>query len=89
MPTEKENTATLHEALRSLNEVSSNVATPKTIKKNITDMVEDLTKGEYSMAVRAANAISTLDDVTQDPNMPSHIRVTLWQAVSKLESIRE
>ncbi len=89
MPTEKENTATLHEALRSLNEVSSNVATPKTIKKNITDMIEDLTKKEYSMAVRAANAISTLDDVTQDPNMPSHIRVTLWQAVSKLESIRE
>ena len=36
-----------------------------------------------------ANAISMLDDVTQDPNMPSHGRVTLWQAVSKLESIRE
>ena len=28
----------MQEALRSLNEVSSNVATPKTIKKNITDM---------------------------------------------------
>ena len=89
MPTEKENTATMQEALRSLNEVSSNVATPKTIKKNITDMVADLTNGQYSISVRAANAISMLDDVTQDPNMPSHVRVTLWQAVSKLESIRE
>ena len=75
--------------LRSLNEVSSNIATPKTIKKNITDMVADLTNGQYSISVRAANAISMLDDVTQDPNMPSHVRVTLWQAVSKLESIRE
>ena len=83
MPTEKENTATMQEALRSLNEVSSNIATPKTIKKNITDMVADLTNGQYSISVRAANAISMLDDVTQDPNMPSHVRVTLWQAVSK------
>ena len=49
----------------------------------------DLTNGQYSISVRAANAISMLDDVTQDPNMPSHVRVTLWQAVSKLESIRE
>ena len=81
--------ATMQEALRSLNEVSSNIATPKTIKKNITDMVADLTNGQYSISVRAANAISMLDDVTQDPNMPSHVRVTLWQAVSKLESIRE
>ena len=81
MPTEKENTATMQEALRSLNEVSSNIATPKTIKKNITDMVADLTNGQYSISVRAANAISMLDDVTQDPNMPSHVRVTLWQAL--------
>ncbi len=41
------------------------------------------------MSVRAANAISMLDDITQDPNIPSYVRVTLWQAVSKLESIRE
>ncbi|MDI1494752.1 MAG: hypothetical protein K8823_58 [Cenarchaeum symbiont of Oopsacas minuta] len=89
MPTEKENKDTLQEALRSLNEVISNITTPKTIKKNITDMIADLSKVEYSMSVRAANAISMLDDVTQDPNMPSHVRVTLWLAVSKLESIRE
>ena len=56
MPTEKENTATMQEALRSLNEVSSNIATPKTIKKNITDMVADLTNGQYSISVRAANS---------------------------------
>ncbi len=44
---------------------------------------------EYSKSVRAAKAISVLDDITQDPNMPSYVRVTLWQAVSKLEGIRE
>ena len=64
-------------------------STPKTIKKNITDLIAELGNEEYSLSVRAANAISMLDDITQDPNMPSYVRVTLWQAVSKLEGIRE
>ena len=41
------------------------------------------------MSVRAANAISMLDTVTQNPQMQSHIRTMLWQVVSTLESIRE
>jgi uncharacterized protein len=42
-----------------------------------------------SISVRAANAISILDSVTQSPQMQSHIRTMLWQVVSTLESIRE
>jgi uncharacterized protein (UPF0147 family) len=42
-----------------------------------------------SISVRAANAISMLDTVTQNPQMQSHIRTMLWQVVSTLESIRE
>jgi uncharacterized protein (UPF0147 family) len=42
-----------------------------------------------SIAVRAANAISLLDEISQDPNMPSFSRVTIWSAVSTLESIKE
>jgi uncharacterized protein (UPF0147 family) len=42
-----------------------------------------------SISVRAANAISMLDTVTQNPQMHSHIRTMLWQVVSTLESIRE
>jgi len=52
-------------------------------------LITDLKNPEYSLSVRAANTISLLDDVTQDPNMPSYVRTQLWQAVSKLESIRE
>jgi uncharacterized protein (UPF0147 family) len=42
-----------------------------------------------SVSVRAANAISMLDNVTQNPQMQSHIRTMIWQVVSTLESIRE
>ena len=89
MPDEQRNKASMEEAVKTLTGVSNSQTTPKTIKKTIVDIVAGLESGEYSMSVRAANAISTLDEITQDPNMPSFVRVTLWQAVSKLESIRE
>lgn len=84
-----QNTETLNQAIATLEEIASNPSTPKNIKKSITDLAADLKKQEYSVSVRAANAISLLDDITQDPNMPSYVRVTLWQAVSTLERIRE
>jgi uncharacterized protein (UPF0147 family) len=86
---ENENKKSMKEAIDTLNQMAANPSTPKTIKKNITDLIIELGSEEYSLSVRAANAISMLDDITQDPNMPSYVRVTLWQAVSKLEGIRE
>jgi hypothetical protein len=79
----------MKEAIETLNQIASNNSTPKTIRKSVSDLIGDLSKEEYSLSVRAANTISLLDDVTQDPNMPSYVRTQLWQAVSKLESIRE
>ena len=87
--TDEQNKETMKEAIETLNQISGNPSTPKTIKKSITDLINDLNSEEYSMSVRAANAISMLDDITQDPNMPSYVRTQLWQAVSKLEGIRE
>ena len=89
MADETQNKQAMKEAVDTLNLIISTNSTPKTIKKSITDLVVDLVKEEYSLSVRAANTISLLDDVTQDPNMPSYVRTQLWQAVSKLESIRE
>ena len=79
----------MKEAIDTLNQIVSSNSTPKTKKKSISDLIVSLTSQEDSLSVRAANAISLLDDVTQDPNMPSYVRTQLWQAVSKLESIRE
>ena len=89
MADDKQNKESMKEAIDTLNQIAANPSTPKTIKKNIADLITELDNSEYSLSVRAANAISMLDDITQDPNMPSYVRVTLWQAVSKLEGIRE
>ena len=89
MATKEQNLEFLNNSVATLNQIATSPSTPKNIRKNIADIVEQLKSGEYSAAVRAANTISLLDDVTQDPNLPSYVRTSLWQAVSTLESIRE
>jgi len=85
----EENKQAMESAIQTLNQLATSHSTPKNFKKTISDLIIDLQSNEYSVSVRAANTISSLDDITQDPNVPSFVRTTLWQAVSVLESIRE
>jgi len=89
MATKEQNLEFLNNSMSTLNQIATNPSTPKNIRKNIADIVEQLKSDEYSISVRAAKTNSLLDDVTQDPNLPSYVRTSLWQAVSTLESIRE
>ena len=89
MATKEHNQKYFNDAMSILNKLAANPSTPKNIRKNITDLINDLKTDDYSISVRAANAISLLDDITQDPNVPSYVRTSLWQAVSTLENIRE
>ena len=89
MATKEQNLEFLNNALSTMNQLATNPSTPKNIRKNIGDLIEGLKAGEYSVSVRALNTISSLDDMTQDPNLPSYVRTSLWQAVSTLENIRE
>ena len=89
MATKEQNLESLNNAVATLNQIATNSSTPRNIRKNIAELIEGLKSGEYSISVRAVNTISLLDDVTQDPNLPSYVRTPLWQAVSTLESIRE
>jgi len=89
MATKEQNIEFLNNSTSTLNQIATNPSTPKNIRKNIADIINELKSDEYSISVRAANTISLLDDVTQDPNLPSYVRTSLWQAVSTLESIRE
>ena len=86
---QQENDAKLQKAVTSLQQIAESNITPRNIRKIVKDSVTMLHDPKLSLAVRAANAISMLDEVAQDPNMPSFARVTLWSAVSELESIRE
>ena len=65
--TKNQNQEYLQSSIDTLNQVAANPSTPKNIRKNIQDLANELKSEEYSMSVRASNAISLLDDITQDP----------------------
>ena len=89
MVSKEENIKFLDNAMSSLDQLATSNSTPRNIRKSIASLLEELKSEEYSMSVRAANTTSLLDDITQDPNMPSYVRTSLWQIVSMLENIRE
>ena len=85
----EENIEKINQAIAVLQTIVENAAIPRNIRKSIKDVIEMLKDSSLSPAVRAANAITTLEEIAQDPNMPSYARVTLWNAFSYLEAVRE
>ncbi|MBI2184745.1 MAG: UPF0147 family protein [Thaumarchaeota archaeon] len=88
-PISKVNEEKLSKAMATLQTIADSTTTPRNIRKIVKDSIIMLQDNSISPSVRAANAISLLDEVSQDPNMPSYARVTIWSAVSTLESIKE
>ena len=84
-----ENEEKVQKALATLSQVVESNITPRKILKVVKDAINMLNDAKTSIGVRAANSISNLEEVSQDPNMPSFSRVTIWSAVSTLESVRE
>ncbi len=84
-----ENEEKVQKATATLQQVVESNITPRNIRKVVKDALNMLNDKSISIGVRAANSISILEEVSQDPNMPSFSRVTIWSAVSTLESVRE
>lgn len=79
----------IKQALAVLSEVSEDSTTPRNIRRSAKDAMNTLQSGEYTPAVRASNAVSLLDEILQDPNMPPYTRVKLWNIMSLIESIKD
>ncbi len=62
---------------------------PRNIRRAADEAKTQLLNREESETVRAAYAISILDDISNDPNMPLHTRTLIWNVVSQLEKVME
>jgi uncharacterized protein (UPF0147 family) len=69
--------------------VAEDTTTPRNIRRAAKKSIEALELTQYTPAVRASNAISILDEILQDPNMPPYTRVKLWNVMSLLEAIKD
>ncbi len=79
----------INQALVILGQVSEDTTTPRNIRRAAKGAMSALNVQNYTPAVRASNAVSILDDILQDPNMPPYSRVRLWNVMSLLEAITD
>ena len=69
--------------------ISEDNTTPRNIRRASKEALESLQATGQTHGVRAAQAISILDDISQDPNMPAYTRTRIWNVVSVLEVVKE
>ena len=85
-----ENQERLAHSTETLETIKKDIQIPKRIKRLISEatlMLKNEDNG--SMSVRAANAISIMEELTYSRHVQSHIRTKIWDVVSSLEAIRE
>ncbi len=78
----------LQQVVDIMNRVSEDTSVPRNIRRAAKEAKESLQE-EDDPVVKAASAISILDEISDDPNMPVHTRTTVWNALSVLETIKE
>ena len=85
----KEYEERIGQAMVVLGQISEDTTTPRNIRRAAKESIEALQIDELTAAVKTSNAISVLDDILQDPNMPPYTRVKLWNVMSLLEAIKD
>ncbi|MCX8205232.1 MAG: UPF0147 family protein [Candidatus Nezhaarchaeota archaeon] len=79
----------IQQAIAILQRIADDPGVPRNIRKTCTESIKVLQSKKYSLALRASNVISMLDECGQDPNIPLFARTAIWQAVSLLEGIKD
>ncbi|EWG08246.1 MAG: hypothetical protein ASUL_01290 [Candidatus Aramenus sulfurataquae] len=89
MATLYDNEAKIKQAIILLQKIVNDTSVPRNIRRAATDAIRNLKDESSSPAVRAANAIGILEEISQDPNMPTHTRISIWNVVSVLETVKD
>jgi uncharacterized protein len=79
------------ETIRICIQMLQNIIEDSTIPRNIRRVADEtrsvLQDDSKSIGLRAATAISMIDEISNDPNMPVHARTRIWELVSQLETV--
>lgn len=74
---------------RLLEEINADRSVPKNIRALVQDARNNLSNPKLEKAVKINAAISILDEVSNDPNIPTYTRTQIWNIVSLLEVANE
>ena len=72
-----------------MDQLSEDNSVPRNIRRGAVECKERLRRKEESVDVRIASAISKLDEMANDPNIPLHGRTLIWNIISQLEQVKQ
>jgi len=76
----------LKRAIEILERVLEDSSVPKNIKDICTTSIKKLKDKAEKRHIRIGATISVLDELSQDPNLPFHVRTLIWEVASLLET---
>ena len=79
----------LGEVIELLNELQSDDLIPKNVRSKLKNASFALTEEGKTISLRVDKSIQELDSLSEDPNIPIHTKVQLWDLFSKLECIQQ
>ena len=68
-----------------LDEINEDRTVPRNIRTLVIEAKKHLNNEKEDMAVRINSAVSILDEVSNDTNIPTYTRTHIWNIVSLLE----
>lgn len=88
------NRETVTKHVDTVTKLLTDIVEDRTVPRNIRAAVEtaknNLVEGDGGdWDVKLSTAISILDEITNDPNIPMYTRTQVWNAVSMLEMARK
>jgi hypothetical protein len=78
---------TIENCVLMLQHIMEDSSIPRNIRRVADETRQLLTNDTKELGLRAAEAISKIDEISNDPNMPVHARTRIWELVSQLETI--
>ena len=75
----------LTEVNKLLDEINEDRTVPRNVRNMVTEAKKHLNNEKEDMAVRVNAIVSILDEVSNDPNIPTYTRTQIWNIVSLLE----
>ena len=74
--------------VESLAQLSEDASVPRNVRRGAQSAKVELEKPRVALDVRLASAVYILDDLANDPNLPTHGRTAIWSIMSRLESFQ-
>ncbi len=78
----------LDRVLESLTQLADDALVPRNVRRGAQAAKDALSKPREALDMRIASAVYVLDDLANDPNLPTHGRTAIWSIISSLESLQ-